>query len=292
MAMCQDGAVVDGTDRPRVGVFDAGIGGVPLAARLHELIPCQVVYLGDAARRPYGPQPGARVAGYVAQAEEFFFRQRCDLWVVACNTASVVVDMATRDLLPRIDMISAVRATVPTTDRPIGLVGTAGTVRSGAFPRALSGRVVHQIATEELLRLAEEGGGDAGAVRALAGSAFDELRDLGCRHVILACTDFTCILTDLHQVADDLALIDPLEEAARLAVAHLRAGSRQGRGSAVDPAAAATGAPLPGPTPGAGDEVYLTGPHPVDVAAYAHDRFGLSWPEPTFVELAHPALMD
>lgn len=256
---------------PFVGVFDAGIGGIPLAALLKQA-GLRVLYLGDSGRRPYGPKPNQVVSEYVAQAEQFFAAAGCDAWVIACNTASVVADDATAGLLPRVDMVSAVVAGLPETGRePLGLLATAGTVASGAFPRALPQHDVHQIATEELLRLAEEGGGDDHArVRKLAEQAFTELRGAGCRLVVLACTDFTCVLPDLRAVAGDLVLFDPLVSAARLVQQPLWKPSDRER-DVLDSEG--------------GDRLVLTGPHPVDVQDYALRRFGIELPAPEYLAL-------
>jgi glutamate racemase len=250
-----------------VGVFDAGIGGLPVAARLAEC-GVRIVYLGDSGRRPYGPQPNEVVASYVAEAEQFFADAGCDLWIIACNTASVVAAGVLRGLLPCIDMVSAVRHRYPPGGSgTLGLLATAGTVSSGVFPDLLAGYDLHQLATEELLRIAEEGGSERERVRALAADALDALRAEGCAEVILACTDFTCVLDELAAEAGGLVLFDPLDAVLELADERMRAlGHRAAQGPA-------------------GHRLVLTGPHPVDVAAYALSEFGLALPGPEFITL-------
>lgn len=252
------------TGRATVGVFDAGIGGIPLAARLAKA-GHRIVYLGDAARRPYGPQSGRHVARYVAEAEAFFTNVGCDVWVIACNTASVVAADALVGTIPCVDMVTAVRHEFPVSGSgPLGLIATAGTVSSGAFVDALPTYDLHQVATEELLRLAEEGGGDRAQIRAFAARAFEELRAFGCSDVVLACTDYTCVFDELTLEAGDLRLADPLAAAANLVELHL---SDQEASPEVT----------------TGDHrLVLTGPHPVDVSAYARERFELDLPEPEY----------
>ncbi len=256
--------------RPTVGVFDAGIGGIPIAASLQRR-GYGLVYLGDAARRPYGPQSAESIIRYVGEAERFFAGAACDLWVIACNTASVVAQTAVQGLLPHVDMVQAVTAEFgPDNSGPVGLLATAATVASGAFVTALPTYDVRQIATEELLRLAEEGGSDTQRIQALASDAFGELADAGCSTAILACTDFTCVLDDLREMAKGIDLFDPLDSAVRLvqSLAPISADhvDTQGRNRLV-----------------------LTGPHPVDVVAYARERFGLQLPKAEYVDLAGPS---
>ena len=251
-----------------IGIFDAGIGGLPLAHVLRQRAPQhRIVYLGDAARRPYGPQPAARVREYVAEAERFFVDHGCDVWVIACNTASVVAAESVQHTIPVIDMLAAVRSSVDGAPAgPVGVLATAGTVASGAVPEVLHDREVHQLATEELLRLAEESIVDDRVDR-LSAEAMHQLRALGCTSAVLACTDFTCILGPLQAAAHDCLLIDPLESAARLALDHLAHADRRG------PAAAA-------------DLWCLTGTHPVDVVHYAAQTYGIQIPSISYVELS------
>ena len=249
---------------PTVGVFDAGIGGLPAAALLLAAVPGVTIdYLADSGRRPYGPQPAGAVAGYVAEAEQFFSDRACDLWVIACNTASVVASGALRGSLPHVDMVSAVVAAAPPPAAgPIGVLGTAGTVASRAYEHALPAHSVHQVATEELLRHAEEGGlGDDRRARDLARQAMREVRAAGCTSVVLACTDFSCVLPLMTEAAEGLPLLDPVDAAVDAAVALM------GR------AEAGPAAPLRGSSDG--HRLHLTGPHPVDVPALAAHGYGL-----------------
>lgn len=249
-----------------MGVFDAGIGGIPLAALLDQQGHA-IVYLGDVARRPYGPRSNVEVARYVGEAEQFFADVGCDIWVIACNTASVVSTEALRGLIPCVDMVSAVVHEYPASGSgPVGILATAGTVASGAFPAALATYEVHQIATEELLRMAEEGGGESTRLRALAADAFAQLRAHGCGDAVLACTDFTCVLDDLVAEAGGIRLVDPLEAAVRLVDERLAGLDRKGAASGAN-----------------GHRLVLTGEHPVDVPAYARERFGLELPEPEYL---------
>jgi glutamate racemase len=250
-----------------VGVFDSGIGGIPLAARLSGAGHA-VIYLGDAARRPYGPQPNEIVAQYVAEAEQFFADAHCDLWVIACNTASVVARGVLQNLLPCVDMVAAVQHEYPSGGRGrLGLLATAGTVASGIFPALLSTYEVHQVATEELLRIAEEGGGQSERIRTLASIAFGDLRRAECTAAVLACTDFTCVMADLASEAYGIRLVDPIDAAVELV--------SQQCGSVHSES-----------LQGGCNRLVLTGPHPIDVQSYARDRFELSLPSPEYVTLA------
>ncbi|MBC3191087.1 aspartate/glutamate racemase family protein [Pseudonocardia sp. C8] len=252
-----------------IGVFDAGIGGLPLASILRHRAPQHsLVYLGDAARRPYGPRPAAEVTQYVAEAEQFFADAGCDVWAVACNTASVVLEDQPARLIPRVDMLMANRAAADTAPAgTIGVLATAGTVASGAVGRAISDRDVRELATEDLLRLAEiDGGDDPRRLQTLVDEAVAILRGWHCTSILLACTDFTCVLDLITAASDGIAVIDPLGAAADLVLdTAARVAAHAG--------------------PGRGDRLYLTGPHEVDIRQLARDTYGLDLPPVDYATL-------
>jgi glutamate racemase len=260
----------------RIGVFDAGIGGFPIAAELHRLDPgVEIVYLGDAARRPYGPREVGQVAQFSREAEQYFARAGCDLWVVACYTASVaLMDSDRPAALPRVDMVAAARQSLG--NRPnhrVALMATAATVASGVLPRVLPVEVTQALATEDLLRLAEADGGEDPDVLLREATAAVEALHPGTTTVLLACTDFTCILPTLKQAAPEVTFVDPVETAAEMALQTL---------AQVDPP--------PFETPPT-HSLALTGPHDADVLATAN-RYALPFDHIEYVDLDHDQRED
>ena len=131
-------------DDRAIGMFDSGFGGLTVARALMDLLPDEeVVYLGDTARYPYGPRPLDEVAGFAHQiAGELVERRRVKLLVVACNTAAAAAldSLSKRFDVPVIGVIepgarSLLEATV--TGR-VGVIGTVGTINSGAYQRTVA----------------------------------------------------------------------------------------------------------------------------------------------------------
>ncbi|GAC1574236.1 MAG: glutamate racemase [Polyangiales bacterium] len=162
----------DGTRRLRLdrslplGVFDSGLGGLTVVREVMAALPHErVLYLGDTARVPYGTRSAATVVRYAQACARALVDRGVKALVVACNTVSAVaIEVLRADLdLPVLGVIepgarAAVRASK---SLRIGVLGTAGTIASGAYPRAVlsvSTRaevVAHQAPL--LVPLAEEG---------------------------------------------------------------------------------------------------------------------------------------
>src|SRR5882762_2110291 len=77
--------------RPKIGVFDSGVGGLTVLKALVEQIPeADYLYFGDTARLPYGSKSAATVAHYAVGAVHYLQDQGAELLVIACNTATAL----------------------------------------------------------------------------------------------------------------------------------------------------------------------------------------------------------
>jgi glutamate racemase len=123
-------------------VFDSGVGGLTVLKELRrQLAGESTIYLGDEARMPYGPRPAGEVVAFTRQAMKWFATRGCKLIVLACNTATAQALEAVRDesTVPIIGVVrpGAAAAIAASARRSIGVVATVGTVRSGAYVRAV-----------------------------------------------------------------------------------------------------------------------------------------------------------
>ncbi len=124
-------------------MFDSGFGGLTVARALIDLLPNEdLVYIGDTARYPYGPRQAEEVRGFARPlATSLVIDHDVKALVVACNTAAAagLDDLRAELPVPVLDVIgpgssSLVEAT--TTGR-VGVIGTVGTIASGAYLRAV-----------------------------------------------------------------------------------------------------------------------------------------------------------
>ena len=121
-----------------IGLFDSGVGGLTVARAVMDQLPGEsLIYIGDTAHGPYGPQPIADVRAHSQRIADELVERGCKMLVIACNTATAAFlhDARERYDIPVIEVIQpAVRRAIATTrNRKIGVIGTEGTVKSGAY---------------------------------------------------------------------------------------------------------------------------------------------------------------
>jgi len=199
------------TGRPRapLGVFDSGLGGLTVVRALRDHCPHEdIVYLGDNARVPYGTRSPETVIRYAVNCAGELAGRGVKAIVVACNTvSSVAIEVLRAELdLPVSGVIipGARAATEAAGEAPIGVLGTAGTIASGAYTRAVASfssrtEVIGQ-AAPMLVALAEEGWTEGEVptlvVRRYLATFFGPerghglLRDAKVGCVVLGCTHF------------------------------------------------------------------------------------------------------
>jgi len=131
-------------DRP-IGMFDSGFGGLTVARAVIDLLPSEdLIYIGDTARYPYGPKPASEVRSYAIELATSLVRDfNAKLIVVACNTAASVALSELQSLfsVPVIGVVEpGARALVDATkNNRVAVIGTVGTISSGAYESAVAG---------------------------------------------------------------------------------------------------------------------------------------------------------
>jgi glutamate racemase len=225
-----------------IGIFDSGVGGLTVLHALLDVLPAEdIVYLGDTGRYPYGTKSAETVTRYSIENVEFLAARGIKLLVVACNTASsVALDaLAERFPFPIVGVIEpGARAAVAQTQNDrVGVIGTEGTIASGAYPRALRalkpGLEIYTRACPLLVPLAEEGWLDGPIPRGVVETYLGSLQRSGIDTLVLGCTHYPLLKPVISAVIGaQVTVVDSAEETAR-AVAGLleEQGLARGRGT-------------------------------------------------------------
>jgi glutamate racemase len=211
------------SDAP-IGVFDSGIGGLTVAAAILSALPNErVVYVGDTARVPYGPKSPETVLRYSRQIARWLVDEGVKAIVIACNTATAhALDFLQREFpVPVIGVVQpGARAAVNATrNSRIGVIGTTGTINSGAYHRAIaslsaSARVTG-CACPLFVPLVEEGWLDHPATRLIAETYLAPLRTAGVDTLVLGCTHYPLLAPVIAEtIGAGVTLVDSAAETA------------------------------------------------------------------------------
>ncbi len=208
-----------------IGIFDSGLGGLTVARAIYQALPSDsTIYFGDTARVPYGPKSPAVVRRYSLEIMDWLLRQGVKVLVVACNTSTAhaleaLVDAAPVPVLGVIEAgaRAAVRASA---GRPVGVIGTAGTIASRAYRRAIEaldpGVEVVDRACPLFVPLVEEGWFDQPATRLVAEQYLAPIRAHGVGSLVLGCTHYPLLKPLLGEImGPEVTLVDSADETAR-----------------------------------------------------------------------------
>jgi glutamate racemase len=215
-----------------IGIFDSGIGGLTVARAVFEQLPHEsTVYFGDTARVPYGPKSPETVRRYSLEILHWLLGQRVKAVVIACNTstAHALETLQAESPVPVIGVIEpGARAAAAHADgRPVGIIGTAGTIASNAYTKAIH-RIrgdarVEQKACPLFVPLVEEGWFEHPAAALIAKEYLAPLSAAGVGTLVLGCTHYPLLRPLLQQVmGSEVRLIDSGEETASVVASVIR----------------------------------------------------------------------
>ena len=216
------------TARPKadapIGVFDSGLGGLTVAQAIMRQLPSEsLIYFGDTARVPYGPKSPETVRRYSHEIAGFLLEQGVKAIVVACNTATAhALPMLEAELpVPVIGVVSpGARAAVKATKSGhIGVIGTEGTIKSGAYVKAIHVEAPDAVVTVKacplFVPLVEEGWNESEATRIIAEEYLAPFAHDVVDTLVLGCTHYPLLKRVIGEtIGRTVRLIDSAEETA------------------------------------------------------------------------------
>lgn len=208
-----------------IGIIDSGVGGLTVAKEVLRQLPNEsIIYLGDAARCPYGPRPVEEVKQFTWEMTRYLLKYDIKMLIIACNTATaVVLDEIRKELsIPVLGVIHpGARAAIKNSKKyHIGVIGTEGTIKSKAYDKALKmirrNVQVSSLACPKFVPLVESGELNGPLAERIIYESLFPLKYTKIDTLILGCTHYP-LLEPLIQkeLGNQVDIISSGEETAR-----------------------------------------------------------------------------
>lgn len=201
------------------------MGGLTVVREMIRQLPHEsIIYFGDTARVPYGPKSPDTVLRYSREITAYLKGEGIKALVIACNTATAHALPALRREydMPIVGVIEpgARAAAGATKTKRVGVIGTAGTIKSRAYEKEIIKLVPDAQVTAQacalFVPLVEEGWTDAEPTRAIARNYLAPLVSAEIDTLVLGCTHYPLMKTVIGNVVGrEVRLIDSAYETAR-----------------------------------------------------------------------------
>lgn len=211
-------------DNRPIGFFDSGLGGLTCIPNLMKLFPKEkIIYFGDTARTPYGSKATSTIKSFSMQIAEFLVKNDVKMIVIACNTVSATCLADLQQRYPDVPVVGIIQPAAETiakscsTMNKIGIIGTKVTIQSGAYKEQihkLNGALdIFETPCPAFVPLIEEG------------IIQNDIMDLTIKYymddfilenrldtVVLGCTHYPLIRSNIKRLYPTLRIINPSEE--------------------------------------------------------------------------------
>lgn len=208
-----------------IGIFDSGAGGLTVTREIMRQLPCEnLIYFGDTARVPYGSKSKQTIVRYSTQIVNFLRTKNVKAIVIACNTASAFAleEIQQQIDIPVIGVVwpGAISAAQATKNHHIGIIGTAGTVKSRVYNKYLrqlnSDITVVSKACPLFVPLVEEGLTEDRVTDDIAKRYLTEFREYDVDTLVLGCTHYPLLRNTIRRImGEDVTLVNPAYETAK-----------------------------------------------------------------------------
>ena len=208
-----------------IGIFDSGVGGLTVTREIMRQLPGEnLIYFGDTARVPYGSKSKETILRYSTQIANFLLTKKVKAIVIACNTASAYAleELQQQLNIPIIGVIwpGAISAAAATKNKNIGIIGTAGTVKSRVYNKYLRKLdpefTVVSKACPLFVPLVEEGLTEDRVTDDIAKRYLSEFKDYNVDALVLGCTHYPLLRNTIRRtLGESVTLVNPAYETAK-----------------------------------------------------------------------------
>lgn len=207
-----------------IGVFDSGIGGLTVVKEVMDILPNEdIIYFGDTARVPYGNKSKDTIEKFSLQICRFLETKNVKAIVIACNTASAYALKEVREKfdIPILGVISpgAKEAVKNTRNNKIGIIGTEGTVSSGAYSNKINeikeNINIFSTPCPLFVPIVEEGWSEKEASYMIASEYLDSIKKSEVDTLVMGCTHYPLLNNVVQKImGEDVLLVNPAKETA------------------------------------------------------------------------------
>ncbi|AOA00396.1 glutamate racemase [Carnobacterium divergens] len=201
-----------------IGFIDSGVGGLTVVKEAMRQLPNEsIYYVGDTARCPYGPRPEEQVRQFTWEMTHFLLDKDIKMLVIACNTATAAAleDIKKKLAIPVIGVIlpgsrAAIKAT---TNNHIGVIGTAGTVKSDMYKKMIQSKdkkaTVNSLACPKFVPIVESNEYNSAIAKKVVAETLKPMQNKGVDTLILGCTHYPLLRPIIQNVmGKQVTLID------------------------------------------------------------------------------------
>ncbi len=224
-------------DNRPIGVLDSGVGGFTVLQELQGYLPDEpTIYLGDSKRMPYGEKTNDEIVACVNADIRFLESKGVKLILLACNTASSLIDRLTSS----VPLFSIVEAGVQAVENKaktgnVGLIATRATVKNGVYDRISCEHgdsfTFVSYGTPTLAQVINNHPGEIEMLRKNIKAAVDPiLEKCEVRYLLLGCTHFPIVSETIEKMYPQLELINPAEQQSRILARYLKEHDLEGTG--------------------------------------------------------------
>ena len=218
-------------DARSIGVFDSGLGGLTAVKQIMEELPNEnIVYFGDTGRVPYGTRSKETVIKYSKNDVNFLLGKDVKIIVIACGTvSSTALDVLKTEYdVPILGVVEATAeaAVKATKNGKIGIIGTPGTIKSGAYEKYIAEKngdiKTFSTACPLFVPLVENGHFDTDVAKLVVKEYLENIKNEGVDTLILGCTHYPLLSKTIGQfMGDGVTLINAGSEVAKALKAEL-----------------------------------------------------------------------
>ncbi len=200
-----------------IGLFDSGLGGLTVLARVRERMPlADILFFADQANVPYGDRTHAELLELLQANLSRLDARGVDAIVMGCNTSCAVAERygwpVTRAAV--LDLIESAAIAVERGGfSRVGVVATAATVGAGSYGRTIRARVggidVVEVPAPALVPLVEAGAIEGEIPRSAVAEVCGHL-PLDLDVLVFGCTHYPVLESHFRAVlGDGITMIDP-----------------------------------------------------------------------------------